>query len=136
MQHKGIKRIKGKMFRYMYPLSKKARRCLKNLNWNLNYPKDTDLEWKVLNFSTGKYDTTTTKPFMDLSVVKHNQRNVAQYKQHKGSENGKEKENAGRFGRIKRCAPVHIETNWAKDKCKTGPPVVKKKTHPPRVSAE
>ena len=53
-----------------------------------------------------------------------------------GDEDGKEKENAGRFGRIKRCAPVHIEANWVKDKCKTSPPVVKKKTHPPRVSVE
>lgn len=53
-----------------------------------------------------------------------------------GDENGKEKETAGRFDRIKRCAPVCIEANRIENKCKTGPPVVKKKTNPPRVSSE
>ena len=51
-----------------------------------------------------------------------------------GDENGKEKETAGRFNRIKRCAPVYIKPNRVKGECKAGPPVVKKKTHPPRVS--
>ena len=53
-----------------------------------------------------------------------------------GDENGKEKETAGRFNRIKRCAPVYIKSNRVKSECKAGPPVVKKKTNPPRVSSE
>jgi len=134
MQHKGIKRVKGKMFRYMYPLSKKARRHLKNLNWNLNHPKDTDLEWKVLNFSTGKYDVTTTKPFMDLSVVKYNQRNITQYKQHEGDINGPVGKGKARFHRIERCAAVRAPKDESKGKCKTMSPVVVKRSYPPIVS--
>ena len=52
-----------------------------------------------------------------------------------GDENGKEKETVGRFDRIKRCAPVYIEANRVEDRRKAGPPMVKKKTNPPRVSS-
>jgi hypothetical protein len=52
-----------------------------------------------------------------------------------GDENGKEKETTGRFDRIKRCAPVCIKPNRITGERAAGPPVVKKKTHPPSVSA-
>ena len=36
------------MFRYIYPLSKKAKRIMfkeSTLNWSKSYPKDNDLKW-------------------------------------------------------------------------------------------
>ena len=43
MKKKGIKFIKGYMFRYIYPLNKKAKKIMKNdstMEWTRNYPKD------------------------------------------------------------------------------------------------
>lgn len=48
MKHKNIKHIEGLMFRYIYPLSKKAKRIMfkeSTLNWSKSYPKDNDLKW-------------------------------------------------------------------------------------------
>lgn len=48
MKHKNIKHIEGLMFRYIYPLSKKAKRIMNQdstLMWDKNYPKDCDLKW-------------------------------------------------------------------------------------------
>ena len=48
MKHKNIKHIEGLMFRYIYPLTKRAKRIMLNestLNWDKNYPKDKDLKW-------------------------------------------------------------------------------------------
>jgi len=45
---KGFSRIGGYMFRYLYPLNKKAKRVMlseSSMNWTKNYPKDIDLEW-------------------------------------------------------------------------------------------
>jgi len=41
MIHKGIRRIDGLMFRYLYPLNKKSKRMMKqsSMNWDKNYPK-------------------------------------------------------------------------------------------------
>jgi len=46
-KHKGIRRIDGLMFRYLYPLNKRAKRMMKqsSMNWGKNYPKSIDLEW-------------------------------------------------------------------------------------------
>ena len=46
-KHKGIRRIDGLMFRYLYPLNKKSKRMMKqsSMNWDKNYPKSIDLEW-------------------------------------------------------------------------------------------
>ena len=43
-----ITKIDGLMFRYIYPLNKKAKKMLKDssMNWTRDYPKDKDLEWK------------------------------------------------------------------------------------------
>ena len=42
MEKKGIKRIKGKQFRYILPLNKTAKKMLKesNMKWTIEYPKD------------------------------------------------------------------------------------------------
>ena len=47
MIHKGIKRINGLMFRYLYPLNKKAKRMMKksSMDWDKNYPKEENLKW-------------------------------------------------------------------------------------------
>ena len=75
---KGIRRVKGKMFRYMYPLTKKARRVLLQHGWNIVYPKESDLMWKVSN-QNGKYDKTTVRPYMDTKLVNFNANNLKRY---------------------------------------------------------
>jgi hypothetical protein len=73
LKEKGINRIRGKMFRYMYPLNKKARRILED-GWGQNYPKDKDLEWKI-QIGKGKWDYIE-RPKFELDVVNINQRNI------------------------------------------------------------
>jgi len=60
-----LKRVKGKQFRYILPLNKKAKNLIKSSNyrWSLDYPKEDDLLWKVLNPSEKEYINTTKLPF-------------------------------------------------------------------------
>jgi len=76
---KKIKRIKGKQFRYIYPLSKKYKKQLSNSNveWNKKYPKEKDLEWKQL-VAKGKYKNLEKRPFFDGNVVENNKKNYDQ----------------------------------------------------------
>ena len=80
MQHKGIRRIKGKQFRYIMPLNKKAKRSLKKstVDWEQSYPKAHDLQWKDAS-AGGKAILLDEMPEMDLSVVNVNAKNVNQY---------------------------------------------------------
>jgi|TARA_B100001964_G_scaffold242753_1_gene318513 hypothetical protein len=80
MELKGIKRIKGKQFRYILPLSKKAKKLLKKstVEWIRKYPKDVDLKWKEM-IGKGKYELTNKKPEFNLDVIEHNMKN-ANYK--------------------------------------------------------
>ncbi len=80
MKHKGIRRIKGKMFRYIYPLSKKARRMLdeSTVVWNLNHPKHDDLQWKDAT-AGGKAIVLEEIPPFALDVVNVNRKNVEAY---------------------------------------------------------
>ena len=74
-----ITRVFGKQFRYIYPMNKKHRKYLKNstMNWNLEYPKDKDLEWKVKKPGEREYTLTNIMPYkQDSSKVKHNSTNV------------------------------------------------------------
>jgi hypothetical protein len=77
MKKKGIKRIKGKQFRYILPLNKKAKKMLKesNMEWNIKYPKGVDLEWKEM-VGQGKYEILKEEPEFNLDVVEYNIRNV------------------------------------------------------------
>jgi len=77
MKMKKIRRIKGKQFRYIYPLTKTARKMLKQstVEWNLNYPKHEDLQWKDAT-DKGKSMILDEMPEMDLSVVNVNSKNV------------------------------------------------------------
>ncbi len=67
----GIKRYRGKQFRYIYPINKTSKKLLSSstVKWNISgFPKDADLVWKV-QVGKGKYETTNEKPeFHKLSI--------------------------------------------------------------------
>lgn len=82
MKIKGIRRIRGKQFRYIYPLSKKSEEILRREStviWNKIYPKEVDLQWKE-QIDKGLYVLLNGKPEMDLSVVEVNEKNVNAHK--------------------------------------------------------
>lgn len=87
MKHAGLRKIGGKMFRYIYPLSREAKKLLKTseIKWELGpgaYPKQEDLKWKEL-VSKGKSEPLDGMPPWDLSVVEYNERNVNAHKKGK-----------------------------------------------------
>jgi len=66
MEHKGIKRIDGLMFRYLYPLNKKAKRMMlreSSMNWDKNYPKSKQLEWVDVTDMKNKKTLKERPPF-------------------------------------------------------------------------
>ena len=77
MIHKGIRRINGLMFRYIYPLNKEAKRIMEkksSINWTKNYPKDKDLEWlDVTDMKNKKY---IDKPPFTFQDAKYNLKNI------------------------------------------------------------
>ena len=75
----GFSRVFGKQFRYIYPITKQARRYLKKstCEWNLDYPKDKDLQWKIKKPGESSYLLTDTIPYeYNGSNVDHNSSNV------------------------------------------------------------
>ena len=73
MKEKGIKKIKGYMFRYIYPLNKEAKKIMKNnstLNWTLDYPKDKDLCWK--DSTDSKKQIIVEQPAFTFEDAKYN----------------------------------------------------------------
>jgi hypothetical protein len=82
MHSKGIRRIKGKQFRYIMPLNKTAKKELKNstVNWSIAYPKHSDLQWKQQG-KDGKYTLLASMPEFKLDVVNVNAKNVNAHKQ-------------------------------------------------------
>ena len=82
MKLKGIRRIRGKQFRYIFPLNKKSKELLRREStviWNKMYPKEIDLQWKEQK-GKGEYVLLEGKPEMDLSIVEYNQNNVNAHK--------------------------------------------------------
>jgi hypothetical protein len=82
MKIKGIRRIRGKQFRYIYPLTKESKKILKEgstVEWGLEYPKEGSLLWKE-QIEKGRYDVLEGIPEMDLSVVEVNEKNVNAHK--------------------------------------------------------
>jgi len=82
MVTRGIRRIRGKQFRYIYPLNKDAKKIMdkeSTVDWYQKYPKEADLLWKE---QTGKgvYVNLTGIPEMDLSIVEYNEKNVNAHK--------------------------------------------------------
>jgi hypothetical protein len=75
---KGIKRYRGKQFRYIMPLNKKAKKLLNDstVTWGLNYPKDKDVTYKMRTYDG--YVDSGPPPF-DMSVVNVNQKNVKNF---------------------------------------------------------
>ena len=79
MQEKGIRRIRGKMYRYVYPLSRKVRKEVKVRGWNTDYPKDDSLVWKE-QVARGKYVVLPEIPQFALDVVNVNSNNVNRHR--------------------------------------------------------
>lgn len=82
MELKGIRRIRGKQYRYIFPLNKEAKKILKTgstVEWDLEYPKEDNLQWKEQK-GKGLYVLLDGKPEMDLSVVEVNEKNVNAHK--------------------------------------------------------
>ena len=77
-----LSRVKGKQFRYIYPMSKKYRRYLKNstVEWNLNHPKHSDLEWKIKLPGETSYTETDKMPFDLTKDMEYNKKNIKTYK--------------------------------------------------------
>lgn len=73
-----LKRVKGKQFRYILPLNKEAKKLIKSSNyiWSIDYPKEDDLLWKVLNPSEKEYINTTKLPFQITNKNIINQGNL------------------------------------------------------------
>ena len=76
----GFSRVWGKQFRYIYPMSKKARKYLKGpestMDWTLPYPKDGDLQWKIKRPGETSYTLTSEIPYYNGASVDHNSSNV------------------------------------------------------------
>jgi hypothetical protein len=82
MAVKGIRRIRGKQFRYIFPLNKKSKKILEEdstVIWGRDYPKENDLLWKE-QIGKGNYIFLNEKPRMDLSIVEYNKKNVNAHK--------------------------------------------------------
>ena len=76
LDYKGICKIHGKQFRYILPLNKKARKLLKksNVEWNLNYPKESDLVWNKSTVEGKKQ--LSDMPYIDGNMTEYNEKNV------------------------------------------------------------
>ncbi len=80
MKLKGIRRIDGLMFRYIYPLNKKAKKMLKlsSMEWTKNYPKEKDLEWR--DVTDRKNKKTIPQPAFTFENAKYNLKNINAHK--------------------------------------------------------
>ena len=76
MKHKGIRRINGLMFRYIYPLNKKAKKMLKKstMVWGKNYPKDKDLKWFYVTDMKNKI--SVPQPPFTFQEANYNLKNI------------------------------------------------------------
>ena len=74
MIHKGIRRIDGLMFRYLYPLNKKAKRMMKqsSMDWDKNYPKSKNLEWVDVTDKKNKKSVPQPDFKMDIDNIEYN----------------------------------------------------------------
>ena len=78
----GLSRVKGKQFRYIYPMSKKYRKYLKKstVKWSTNYPKHKDLVWHIKKPGEKDYKETKSIPFDLSKEMVYNKKNVESYK--------------------------------------------------------
>ena len=73
-KYKGIRRIDGLMFRYLYPLNKKAKRMMKqsSMDWDKNYPKSKNLEWVDVTDKKNKKSVPQPDFKMDIDNIEYN----------------------------------------------------------------
>ena len=78
----GLSRVKGKQFRYIFPMTPKDRKYLKKstVTWNLKHPKDTDLIWYIKKPGDGHYRETKTMPFALSKEMVYNKKNIGKYR--------------------------------------------------------
>ena len=78
----GLSRVKGKQFRYIYPMSKKYRKFLKKstVKWSTNYPKHKDLILHIKKPGEKDYKETKSIPFDLSKEMVYNKKNVESYK--------------------------------------------------------
>lgn len=69
-EYKGIERIRGLMFRYIYPLNNKARKVVNKYDPNLPYPKENDLIFDK-RVEKGRYEPIGP-PNFNMDVFNHN----------------------------------------------------------------
>jgi len=77
MVQNNIRFIEGMMFRYIYPLNKKAKKLLNSssMNWTNAYPKDKDLLWYD---KTNRPKKQIDKPPFTFVDVVYNRKNVGE----------------------------------------------------------
>jgi len=77
-----LSRVKGKQFRYIYPMTKKDRKFLKKstVEWSLNYPKDKDLIWYIKKPGEKEYKETNKMPFDLSKEMSYNKKNYNMYR--------------------------------------------------------
>lgn len=84
MKTRGISKVRGYMFRYIYPLSKKAKYIMKNestLEWSIekkDYPKSKILEW--ISVTDKKNKEKIEQPAFTFETAKYNLKNINQGK--------------------------------------------------------
>ena len=69
-KYKGIDKINGLMFRYIYPMDKEAKRAIKSTFKDLKNPKDCDLLFER-RISKGRFETIP-KPTFNMNVFDYN----------------------------------------------------------------
>lgn len=69
-KYKGIEKINGLMFRYIYPMDKKSRRILEKTFFQKNNPKDKDLKFER-RVSKGIFEEIP-QPTFNMDVFEHN----------------------------------------------------------------
>lgn len=69
-EYKNISKINGKMFRYIIPLNKKAKKILKKHYKIMSYPKENDLVFKK-RIGNNKYETIEMPKF-NMKICTHN----------------------------------------------------------------
>lgn len=76
LRQKGWNHYRGKQFRYIYFLcDKRTRKDLlkeSEVDWNLPYPKDADLEWKIQDLTTGEWTYASSIQYNPSAINKHN----------------------------------------------------------------
>ena len=69
-EYKGIEKINGLMFRYIYPMDKKARKVIENTYCYMSHPKDSELKFEK-RVAKGVFEEIP-QPQFNMNVFNHN----------------------------------------------------------------